>query len=96
MMPAWLRDSKRHWIEGERASAESFENAWERIFGAPFPTHEPMDSWTGWDTVYKLYPGGRIACLSDPGNGEIRVCRQEPGESTTEAPCSVSASRVFR
>lgn len=76
--PEWSasQNSKSVWTEDEATCGdpdhETIKAAWRRSFGEDYPD-VCLASWDAGDAVFRLFPKGRVAVCSFPGNSEIRV-----------------------
>lgn len=76
--PSWIDRAKlrRVWCEDDATymleDHEDLRDAWRRLYGEPYPGKKAaVEVFDGGDCDWILYPGGRVALSSFPGNSEI-------------------------
>lgn len=76
--PEWTRlhNAKVVWREDDADCGtpehETLKVAWRRIFGVEYPAI-CLVSWDAVHATFRLFPEGRVAICSTPGESEIRV-----------------------
>jgi hypothetical protein len=79
--PSWTlpENSSTKWLEDDATIShpdhEDVRAAYARLF-KELPI-EPLVTWNADDTVYKLFPRGRVVIESCPGNSSIRLLNEE-------------------
>lgn len=81
-MPEWWTKAKVLWSEDDAMTSdrEGFRAAWKRIFGVEWKSDVVKERFDGGDADFILHENGRVACLSYPGNNEIRLYELEAPE----------------